>query len=384
MKLLEYKAKEIFDIYAIPEMNGCVVDSLDTIEDTIAKAGLTYPAVVKAQVQIGGRGKAGGIQFADNAAKAKVHCERLLHSDLRGYRVNQLLIVEKAESKAEWYVSIMLDRLSKKPIIIFSAQGGVDIEETAKTSPEKIVTVEIDPFHGLQGYHVRRMLSQGGLPQDFGQMLGLMQGLYSAFIQYDCLLCEINPLILDRNDKLIALDGKVDIDDSALFRHPDILEFRESLQDEALVKEARAFDFLYIPVEEGGSIAVASNGSGMLMSCIDLISASGLKVGAALDLGGGATAERIKKAMRILFSTPGIKAVLINIFGGITRCDEVANGVKLMVESGGVKDKIVVIRMEGTNKEKGQEIIAAIPGDIVSVPGLRESVAALTERRDRL
>lgn len=385
MKLLEYKAKEIFSKFSIPVMSGCIVDSMDDIDGVISRAGLAYPVVIKAQVQAGGRGKAGGIQFAANAVEAKAHCERLLHSDLKGHRVNQLLVTEKAESKVEWYVSIMLDRLCKKPIIIFSAKGGVDIEETAKTSPDKIVRIEIDPPQGLQGHHIRRMLGGAGIPQDyFERMHAVMRGLYAAFVQYDCLLCEINPLIVSRDDELIALDGKVDIDDSALFRLPDILEFRDSLQEEALVREAREFNFLYIPVEEGGSIAVASNGSGMLMSCIDLITAEGLKVGAALDLGGGATAERIREAMHILFSTQGVKAVLINIFGGITRCDEVANGVRLMMEQGGAKDKIVVVRMEGTNREKGREIISAIPGDIVMAPGLRESVAALTERRARL
>lgn len=271
MKLLEYKAKEIFDKFSIPVMNGFVVDSLDDIEGKIAKAGLTYPVVVKAQVQIGGRGKAGGIQFANNAEEVKAHCQRLLHSDLRGYKVNQLLIVEKAESKAEWYLSIMLDRLCKKPLIIFSAAGGVDIEETAKTAPDKIIKIEVDPVYGLQSYHVRRLLSLVGMSQDFfTQLYPLVSNLYDAFIKYDCMLCEINPLIFDVNDKLIALDGKIDIDDSALYRLPDILAFRDSLQEEELAKDARNHKFLYIPVEEGGSVAVTSNGSGMLMSCIDL------------------------------------------------------------------------------------------------------------------
>ena len=387
MKLLEYKAQEVFKKFGIPTMNGCVIDNLDNIDETIAQAGLSYPVVVKAQVQIGGRGKAGGIQFADNAEEAKAHCQKLLHSQLRGYTVNQLFIVEKCISKTEWYVSIMLDRLSKCPIIIFSAMGGMEIEQTAKTDPDKIVKVQIDPLVGLKDYHVRYMLSKAGLSQDyFKQLNKLMSGLYQAFTQYDCMLCEINPLVVDENDQIIALDGKVDIDDSALLRLPDIQEFAKTLEShEPLVKEAHDYNFLYIPIEEGGSIAVTSNGSGMLMSCIDLISKEGMKVGAALDLGGGATAERIKEAMRILFSTPGVKAVLINIFGGITRCDEVAGGVKLMMESGNHDDKIVIIRMEGTNKEKGLEIISSIPnGDIVCVPGLRESVKALLERRDRL
>ena len=383
MKLLEYKAKELFERCGIPTMRG-VVDDPETIGSAIERAGLQYPVVVKAQVQIGGRGKAGGIQFAQNAAEAKAHCERLLHSELRGYRVNQLLVVEKAEHETEWYLSILLDRLTKRPVIMFCAAGGMEIEEVAKTDPDKIKKLVIDPFIGIQDYMARYLLSSSGLPAEYAkQLYAVLCGLYDAFTAYDCMLCEINPLIVDNAGRIIALDGKVEIDDSALYRLPDILAFRDSLQEEALVKEARNFNFLYIPVEAGGSIAVASNGSGMLMSCIDLISKEGMKVGAALDLGGGATAERIREAMRILFSTPGVKAVLINIFGGITRCDEVAGGVKLMMENE-QDDKIVIVRMEGTNKEKGLEIIRSIPGDIVSVPGLRESVQALLERRDRL
>ena len=387
MKLLEYKAKELFDKYGVPTMNGCVIDSSENMEEEIAKAGLSYPVVVKAQVQIGGRGKAGGIRFADTPEEAKKHCEDLLFTELRGYKVNQLLIVEKSENnKTELYLSIMLDRLTKRPMIIFSANGGMEIEQTAKEDPDKIIKLTIDPFVGVKDYMAAYLLSKSGMDMSYKkQLTDMLTKLYAAFMDYSCMLLEINPLVINAEDKLVALDGKVDIDDSALFRLPDIKEFADKLQpDNPLIKEAAAYNFLYIPIEEGGTIAVTSNGSGMLMSCIDLISKEGMKVGAALDLGGGATADRIKEAIRILFSTPGIKAVLINIFGGITRCDEVAGGVKLALE-GQHQDKIVVVRMEGTNKEKGLEIIGSIKGvDIVSVPGLRECVKALADRRDRL
>ncbi|HIT65756.1 MAG TPA: ADP-forming succinate--CoA ligase subunit beta [Candidatus Merdisoma merdipullorum] len=387
MKLLEYKAKELFDKYGVPTMNGCVIDSSENMEEEIAKAGLSYPVVVKAQVQIGGRGKAGGIRFADTPEEAKKHCEDLLFTELRGYKVNQLLIVEKSENnKTELYLSIMLDRLTKCPMIIFSANGGMEIEQTAKEDPDKIIKLTIDPFVGVKDYMAAYLLSKSGMDMSYKkQLTDMLTKLYAAFMDYSCMLLEINPLVINAEDKLVALDGKVDIDDSALFRLPDIKEFADKLQpDNPLIKEAAAYNFLYIPIEEGGTIAVTSNGSGMLMSCIDLISKEGMKVGAALDLGGGATADRIKEAIRILFSTPGIKAVLINIFGGITRCDEVAGGVKLALE-GQHQDKIVVVRMEGTNKEKGLEIIGSIKGvDIVSVPGLRECVKALADRRDRL
>ena len=385
MKLMEYQAQLLFKQFDVPVMRGCVVDRVENIAQAMSEAGIRYPAVVKAQVQIGGRGKAGGIQFADNLEEAENHAKRLLGSELRGLKVNKLYIVEKAGYKTEWYLSVMLDRLSKQPIIIFSAMGGMEIEQTAKTDPDKIKKIVIDPMIGVQDYMARYLLSSSGLDIAYTKQLhALLKSLYACFMKYDCMLCEINPLVVDNNDTLIALDGKVDIDDSALYRLPDVMAWREELPEEDLVREARKFDFLYIPVEEGGSIAVCSNGSGMLMSCIDMITKNGMKVGAVLDLGGGATAARIAEAMRILFSTPGVKAVLINIFGGITRCDEVAGGVKLAMEHHDLDGKLIVVRMEGTNKDKGIEIIEGLHSDVIRAEGLRESVAALLERRDRL
>ena len=385
MKLMEYQAQTLFKKFNVPVMHGCVVDCVADLEKVMAEEKVSYPAVVKAQVQIGGRGKAGGIQFADNLEEAKAHCTRLLGSELRGLKVNKLYIVEKCETKTEMYLSIMLDRLSKQPIIIFSAMGGVEIEQTAKTDPDKIKKLVIDPMIGVQDYMARYLLSSSGMDISYTKQLdAMLKNLYKCFMAYDCMLCEINPLVINSEDQLIALDGKVDIDDSALYRLPDVMAWRDELPEEDLVKEARQFDFLYIPVEEGGSIAVCSNGSGMLMSCIDMITKNGMKVGAVLDLGGGATAVRIREAMRILFSTPGVKAVLINIFGGITRCDEVAGGVKLAMEHGDLEGKFIVVRMEGTNKDIGIGIIESMDADVVLANGLRESVAALQERRDRL
>jgi len=206
MKLLEYKAKELFDKYGVPTMRGLVVDSPDGMAEAIQAADLKYPVVVKAQVQIGGRGKAGGIQFANNAEEAEAHCRRLLGSDLRGYTVRQLLIVEKASYKTEWYLSIMLDRLTKCPMIIFSAMGGMEIEQTAKESPDKIVKIAIDPLMGFQPYMAQYMLSKTGLPVSYAKQLSaLMQKLYKAFMEYHCMLCEINPLVVTEDDTLLGL-----------------------------------------------------------------------------------------------------------------------------------------------------------------------------------
>ena len=258
----------------------------------------------------------------------------------------------------------------------------MEIEETARTQPQKIKKVEIDPMVGIQEYMARYLLSDSGLPLHMAAPLNdLLQKLYRLFTQYDALLVEINPLV-QRDEALIALDGKIEIDDSALFRLPDIAAYRDAMREEDFVKEARSFGFLYIPIEKGGTVAVCSNGSGMLMSCIDMISQSRMKVAAALDLGGGATQERIAEAMRILFSTPGVKAVLINIFGGITRCDEVAGGVKLAMEHHDLDGKLIVLRMEGTNKERGERIIEEMKAPkVIMAAGLRESISALAERR---
>lgn len=384
MKLLEYKAQELFERAGIPTMKGIVIDTPTGIVETLKAAQLQYPIVIKAQVQVGGRGKAGGIQFADNAQQAEEWCKKLLFTDLKGFKINQLLLVEKASPKQEWYLSIMLDRLRKCPLIIFSACGGVEIEETAKTDPDKIIKIPIDPFLGVKDYMVRYLMDKSGLSADYTlQIKDIIVRLYDVFQSNDCMLAEINPLALDQSGKIIALDGKVDVDDSALYRQSDILAFRDSLQEDPLVVEARTHNFLYIPIDIGGSVGVMSNGSGMLMSCIDLITKEGMTVGAAMDLGGGATSTRIAEAVRIMLSTPGIKAMFICIFGGITRCDEVATGLKIALANQ-PPDKIVVIRMEGTNKEEGLRIIESIDGNVISVDGIREGVAALNERRAQL
>ncbi len=377
MKLLEYKAQELFAQFGIPVKKGVVIDDAQDVKGKIKSAGLSYPVVIKAQVQVGGRGKAGGIQFAQDAKEAQGIVDKLLFSELKGLKVNKLYVVEKADPKVEWYLSIMLDRLSKCPLIIFSAMGGVDIEEVAKTDPEKILRIPVNPMLGITDYVVRYIETVSGIGKQEG-FKTLLQNLYKMFMDYSCMLTEINPLVLDEKEGILALDGKVDIDDSALFRLPDIAEFAKTLPVEPLVAEAASFDFLYIPIEEGGNIAVMSNGSGMLMSCIDLISKKGMKVGAALDLGGGATAERIKEAVRIVLCGKDIDTLLISIFGGITRCDEVARGVKMALEACGIQ-KNVIIRIEGTNKQQGLEVIETIDG-VTAVDSIPQGVDALAER----
>jgi succinyl-CoA synthetase beta subunit len=382
MDLMEYKAKEIFGQYSIPKMKGFVFDDIDGIKDNLND--LVFPLVVKAQVQVGGRGKAGGIKFAESTDSIQAVCKQIFGMNIKGHIVKKLLIEEKAVVGKECYLSIMLDRLSKCPMIIFSTCGGVDIEETAKKTPEKIIKVEIDPLIGISDYLTRYIISKSKLEEGlFNQLHDILKKLYRVFCEKDCLLTEINPLVITCDGKIVALDGKVSVDDSALSRQADILAFRDSLLEDELVLEARKFRFLYIPCEQDGNIGVMSNGSGMIMSCIDLISKKGMKVGAALDLGGGATAERIAEAVRIILSNSDIKALLISIFGGITRCDEVAEGVKQALEKQKL-EKFVVIKVEGTNKEKGVEIIKNIKGNIISVDSIMDGVKQLDLKKGLL
>ena len=381
MKLLEYQAKELFDKYGLRTQKGTVLSEKAGAAEKVAAAGLAYPVVLKAQVQVGGRGKAGGVRFAENAAEVQSITDDLLFSDLKGFKVNKLLVVEKAEITTEWYLSILLDRDAKAGRIIFSASGGVDIEETAVTNPEAIVSLPVNPLVGISDSVVHYVCSKGGIGEGyFEPMKDLLTRLYGMFMDYSCMLAEINPLCPGAGGELLALDGKVDIDDSALYRLPDVMAWHKSMEEHEhpLINEARASRFLYIPIEDGNRVAVMSNGSGMLMSMIDLLSKDGITCSCALDLGGGATRDRIAEAVRIVLSTPGVDILYICIFGGITRCDEVAGGVKAALEKTG-SDKTIVIRMEGTNKDAGMEIIASTPGAI-SVGGIVEGVKAVAGR----
>jgi succinyl-CoA synthetase beta subunit len=386
MKLLEHQALSLFSQYRIPTMKNAVLSQEDCFNDAVGIEGFRFPVVVKAQIASGGRGKAGGIRFADTIDDARKHCQDLLGSDLLGHTVHQVLVTEKANVMSEWYLSIIMDRVNKCPMIIFSPEGGMDIEELARTQPQKILRLPIDPYIGVQPYAVSYLLSKSGLSLAYSdELYNIVHHLYQLFLQQDALLTEINPLAVCEGDqRIVALDGKVMIDDSALFRQKAWLEAREVMVEEDFVKEARSYNFLYIPIEKNGSVAVISNGSGMLMSCIDLIAKENIHVSAALDLGGGATADRISQGLRIMLSTPGVKAVLINIFGGITRCDEVAQGVRDAVQNDLGKGQFVIVRMEGTNKEKGVEMLHGIDSRLLMAEDIRESVALLVERRDLL
>ncbi|ADQ13665.1 ADP-forming succinate--CoA ligase subunit beta [Halanaerobium hydrogeniformans] len=389
MKLLEYKSMELFYDYNIPSNKGVVIDSLADLDNTqqddeptrgsnVGAEIENYPVVVKAQVQTGGRGKAGGIKFADNAEEVKQISKDLLGSEIKGLEIKKLFVVDMIDVKKEWYLSITLDRKTKTPLLIFSTEGGVDIEETAHETPEKIAKIPINPMMGIKAYMLRYLINYFDVdPKYLKELTELVENLYKLFREYDCLLAEINPLVITENEELLALDGKIDIDDNSLFRHDDILKFRDELTEDAKVIEAREYDFLYIPIRDTGNIGVISNGSGMIMSSMDLISQRGMEVTCALDLGGGATAERVKEAIKIVLSNDDVEVLLINIFGGITRCDEIANGLKMAADA--VGDKKVIIRVEGTNKEAGLDIIHGMKDTVVSADSILEGVEKLYE-----
>lgn len=379
MKLLEYMGKELLSNHSITVQKGVVVSSVEEVSQKAKD--LKPPFVLKVQIAAGGRGKAGGIKFADDIKGAEDICSELLGKEMRGCIVNKILIAEKVEVKTEWYLSIILDRLSKCPTVIFSSLGGIDIEQTAKTDPGRIVKIPINPLIGVKDYIARYIIENSGIDGKHMEELNrIIANLYRLFNEYDCTLAEINPLAIVDNDSLMAIDCKADIDDSSLYRHPDILEFRNTIDENPLTMEARKFNFLYIPLGAEGDIAVASNGSGMLMSCIDLITKNGMKACAALDLGGGATSERIAQAVRTIFKNKGTDYLFISIFGGITRCDEVAMGVKIAIEDG-LKDKTVILRLEGTNKAEALKISQSIDGNVIDVKSISEGVKTLKSGR---
>ena len=372
MNLMEYKARDLFAEAGLPVATGFTVDSIEELE----QMEIPLPAVIKAQVETGGRGKLGGVKLADTREEAISHAKNILGMDIKGHIVKKLMVVKKVEIKDEMYLSVMLDRNTKHHIIIFSPCGGMDIEQTAKTAPEKIFKMPIDPLLGYlpeDGYYLG---SKAGLSFTQAKQLSKIIGqLYALCKKRYCTLTEINPLVVNDEGNLVAVDAKVVIDDSGVAFQPDLMELKKESMTEELVKEADSFNFLYIPCDPEGDVVVMSNGSGMLMSCIDHLARKGRKVAAVLDLGGGATSDRIRHAVRILFSTPGAKQLFINIFGGITRCDEVAGGIHLAVTEDGVTHPVVV-RFEGTNKDKGLEIINDLT-NVIYADGLISGVDAI-------
>jgi succinyl-CoA synthetase beta subunit len=353
MKLHEYQSKTIFAKYGIPIPKGRVAATADEAKQIAEELG--GRVVIKSQVLVGGRGKAGGVKVAKDADEAAELAQQILAMTIKGLPVRKVLVDEAAAIAHEIYFSITNDRAAKKPVMIASAAGGVDIEEVAAKTPEKIIKVHIDPLLGLRDYQSRDIAASIDLPRELWRDFSrIASGLWQAYKDSDAELAEINPLVITKDNKLVALDGKMLIDDNSLFRHPDLAEIRDVDEEAAAETEARRHGLSFIKLD--GNIGCMVNGAGLAMTSMDIVKLFGGEPANFLDIGGGAGADKVAAAMRIILSDPAVKAVLFNIFGGITRCDEVARGILAAMDE--VKPNVpMVVRLVGTNAEEGRKLL---------------------------
>ncbi len=353
MKLHEYQSKTIFAKYGIPIPKGRVAATADEAKQIAEELG--GRVVIKSQVLVGGRGKAGGVKVAKDADEAAELAGQILTMTIKGLPVRKVLVDEAAAIATEIYFSITNDRAARKPVMIASAAGGVDIEEVAATTPEKIIKVHIDPLLGLRDYQARDIAASIDLPRELWRDFAkIASALWQVYRETDAELAEINPLVITKDNKLVALDGKMLIDDSSLFRHPDLAEIRDVDEEAPAETEARRYGLSFIKLD--GNIGCMVNGAGLAMTSMDIVKLFGGEPANFLDIGGGAGADKVAAAMRIILSDPAVKAVLFNIFGGITRCDEVARGILVAMDE--VKPKVpMVVRLVGTNAEEGRKLL---------------------------
>ncbi len=354
MKLHEYQSKQIFSRYGIPIPKGRVASTSGEARHIADELG--GRVVIKSQVLVGGRGKAGGVRVAKDADEAEQLATQILAMEIKGLPVRKVLVDEAAAIDQEIYLGITNDRAAKEPVIIASASGGVDIEEVAKTNPEKIIRVHINPLVGIKDYQTRDIAAGIDLPREYWKSFNeILKALWECYNANDATLAEINPLIISKDKRLVALDGKMLIDDNALFRHPDLSEMRDTDEDAPSEVEARKYGLTFIKLD--GNIGCMVNGAGLAMASMDILKYFGGEPANFLDIGGGAGAEKVVAALRIILADPNVKAILLNIFGGITRCDEVARGILTAI--GEVKPKIpMIVRLVGTNAEEGRQMLA--------------------------
>lgn len=357
MKLFEFEAKDILRKYGVEVPPGVVVGKTDDVEARIKEAGLEPPLVVKSQVLVAGRGKAGGIKLVNSVEEAVETAKRLFETPIKGLKPSYILIEKAIPHDVELYAAIVIDRSERKPVVLASRYGGMDIEEIAREKPESIVRQYIDPFVGLKGYQARLIGKKIGLTgKALASFAMFLQALYRAFVEYDAELAESNPLALV-GDKVIPLDARIIVDDNALYKHPELRTARVEESGEYTEWEVKARKLGLAFVELDGDIGVIGNGAGLTMTTMDLVYEFGGRPANFLDIGGGASAELVKTAVGFLMEMPKVKKIFMNIFGGITRCDEVAKGiVKAIEELGGLK-KPLVVRLSGTNEEEGRRIL---------------------------
>ncbi len=356
MKLFEYQAKEMLAALGAVVPRGIVVSEGDDVEKKIREAGLNPPLAVKAQVLVAGRGKAGGVKIVESLEEAVEVAKKMLGSQIKGITVRKVLIEEAIKHEKEYYVSITIDRAARRPVVLASSMGGVDIEEIARKHPEAIIKYHVDPFKGLKGYEARRIGKEIGFT---GKLLvsftNTLLAMYRAFEMYDAELVESNPFTVV-GDKIILLDARMIIDDNALYRHPEIQKVALEETGEFTEWELKARKEGLAFVELDGDVGVIGNGAGLTMATMDLVYHFGGRPANFLDIGGGASAELVKKAVMFLLEFPKAKKIFINVFGGITRCDEVAKGIVAALEESKTK-KPIVVRLVGTNEEEGRRIL---------------------------
>ncbi len=377
MNLHEYQAKKLFEDYGIPTPSGKSAQSIAEAKQCASDLG-GDGWIVKAQVHAGGRGKAGGVKIAKGQDELETIVDSLLGSQLitkqsapHGQPVNKVLIASLSDIASELYLGLVVDRASRRVAIMASTEGGMDIEEVAATQPEKIISVIVDPVIGLQGHQCRRIgFALGFDNNQRKQLASILQGLYNLFTENDLSLVEINPLIINKEGNLVAIDAKVGIDDNALFKHPQLEELRDPTQEDEKENIARQFDLNYITLD--GNIACMVNGAGLAMATMDIIQLHGGKPANFLDVGGGATAERVAEAFKLIVSDKNVEAILVNIFGGIVRCDLIAEGIIQAVKEVGV-DVPVVVRLEGTNVNEGKAALASSGLDLLAAEDLSDA-----------
>jgi succinyl-CoA synthetase beta subunit len=354
MDLLEYQGKQLFARHGVPVPSGKPARTVSEAVQAAEEIG--YPCVVKAQVQIGGRGKAGGIKVAHNRQEAEEHAGAILGMDIRGLTVHEVWIEGASEIASEYYASVIFDRGAKAPLIMLSTKGGMDIEAVAEEDPTAIARLHVDPLLGFQDFHGRRLAFEAGVDADVVRPVGAMlTKLYNAFVAEEATLVEVNPMIVTPDRQVKALDAKVTLDGNSLFRHPENAELRDPSAEDPQERMAKERGLTYVKLD--GNIGILANGAGLSMSTLDVVAEAGGAPANFLDAGGGSKAEAITSAVEVILSNDRVTAVLFNIFGGITRCDEVANGLVAAFEQ--IKPDVpFVVRLDGTNDVEGRRILA--------------------------
>jgi len=353
MKIHEYQSKLIFAEHGVPIPAGRVAASAKEVKSIAAELG--GRVVVKSQVLVGGRGKAGGIRLAETPEEAEDLATKILGMKIKGLPVRKVLVDEAAAIQTEIYLGITNDRTNRCPVMIASGEGGVEIEEVARKDPEKIIRVRIDPLLGLRNYQARYLAQMIELPRKFWRdFIKITRGLYSSYVDTDASLAEINPLVITADQRLLALDGKMVVDENGLFAHPELEEMRDDDEVKPEERRARMYGLSYVKLE--GNIGCMVNGAGLAMATMDVIKLFGGAPANFLDIGGGASAEKVASAIRIILSDPNVKAILFNVFGGITRCDEVARGILSAMKT--IDSSVpIVVRLVGTNEVQGRKLL---------------------------